>query len=151
MPETYPDICFYLSKTATNSNDVICLADLAVNLDTNTLKSIIENIDTFWRSTFLKSLFDSLNEKIRTINNDAYLLGQQPNFTHIVEQCKIIAHLMDNSTCLHSHDYRQILRGLSELPRQIACFEQIAVNSLDKILNIGFIKALVVHFFAYFY
>jgi hypothetical protein len=91
----------------------------------------------------LKSLFESLNDQIRDINNNAYLLGQKPNFTPILTICQILSDLLDNSNLLNSVDYFQILLGFNQLPSQIECFGQINVNCMDKILNIGFIKELV--------
>lgn len=141
--ETFTDICFYLLQTIDSINDIACLTDLAVHLDTNSLKNIIETIDSNWRLAFLKSLFESLNKEIRQINNNAYLDCQNPNFTPVMEHYHGIVDLMNNSDCFDSSNFQQILLSFLELPYQIECFQNIKINSLDKILNICFIKELV--------
>lgn len=87
-----------------------------------------------------------MNEEIRTINNNAYLVGEQANFTSVLSLCQTFVDLMDNSLEFNSADYRTTLLGFRNLPHEIECFAQLNVNSLDKILNKCFIKELVVSF-----
>jgi hypothetical protein len=54
-----------------------------------------------------------------------------------------LVELLDGSTKLNGSEYHSILCGFHSLPRQFQCFDQIIVNSFDKILNVGFIKELV--------
>jgi hypothetical protein len=84
-----------------------------------------------------------LNEEIRTINNNAYLAGQEANFNPVLNLCRFFADRMDNSLEFNSADYRSILLGFCNLPHEIEAFAHINVKSLDKILNVCFIKELV--------
>lgn len=116
---------------------------MVVNLSGGDLKMIIELINPSWRATFLRALFESLNDRISDINNDAYLLGQHPNFTPILDRLRLIVNLVDHSDTFDSLDHRQIFFGLRSLPQQIESFEAISTDSLDKILNISFVRELV--------
>jgi hypothetical protein len=84
-----------------------------------------------------------LNDHIRKINNDAYLVGQEANFTSVLDMYQMFANLVDNSLDFTSSDYRAILLGFHNLPHEIQCFAHIDLHSLDKVLNICFIKELV--------
>jgi hypothetical protein len=127
-------------QTTTSINDIICLADLALNLDPDKFKFIIESIDAFWRGTFLRAIFESLNDQIRDINNNAYLIGQKPDFSTVFERIQVIVDLFENCDFFDSFDYRQILIGLHSLPEY---FDTILLKSLDRMINIVFIKELV--------
>lgn len=127
-------------QTTTSTNDVICLADLAVYCDLDTFKFLIESINTLWRAPFLKALFESLNDQFRTINNNAYLHGEEADFSSIMQKIQSIVDLFDNCVSFESCDYRQTLLGLLSLPEY---FDSISIESLDRTINSVFIKELV--------
>lgn len=43
-PENYPELCHSLMKTTTGLDDIVCLANLALHLDKESLENLIKSM-----------------------------------------------------------------------------------------------------------